>query len=257
MRALLLCALLWVSAADGADCSKVVFSANPNYPPFHWVEDGKLVGASIELTERIFGELGIRSEAQYLGPWNRVLRAAEQGKIDMVAALKPTSERERYLLFTTARFNVNPMAVFVLSDHRIAYSGWSDLAGHTGLIARGDRFGEGFDEYMHEKLPILASNDMADSFANLLRGRGDYVVTSYLAGSAYVASKGLDAAIVALRPMVNTGAVHHGFVRRSPCVKFADPVSSRLRDYEADGTTALLIAKYAEKWRRRAARKGE
>lgn len=254
MRALLLCALMWAGATRAADCPKVVFSVNPNYPPFHWVEDGKLVGASIELTDRIFGELGISAEARYLGPWNRVLRAAEQGQIDMVAALKVTPEREAFLLFTSARFWVNPMAVFVRSEHRIAYGGWSDLVGHTGLVARGDRFGEGFDGYLHEKLQVLTSNDMEDGFANLLRGRGDYLVTSYLAGSAYVAANGLDAAIVALRPMVNAGAVHFGFARRSACVKYVEAVSAKLRVYEVDGTTRRLIAKYSDLWRHKVAK---
>jgi len=254
---LLLCVLAAVCNAQATECPRVIFSANPNYPPFHWVEDGKLVGASIELTERIFGELGVGAEARYLGPWNRVLRAAEQGRIDMVAALKPTPEREAFLLFTSARFSTNPMAVFVRADQRIAYAGWPDLVGHIGLVARGDRFGEGFDEYLHEKLQVLTSNDMVDGFANLLRGRGKYLVTSFFAGTAYLAAHGLDAAVVPLSPMVNHGAVHHGFVRRSPCVKYAEAVASKLQAYEGDGTTSRLIAKYTDLWRHRLAKRGE
>ena len=257
MKALLLCVLTAICSAQAAECPRVVFSANPNYPPFHWVEDGKLVGASIELTERIFGELGVGAEAHYLGPWNRVLRAAELGQIDMVAALKPTPEREAFLLFTSARFSTNPMAVFVRADQRITYGGWPDLVGHIGLVARGDRFGEGFDEYLHDKLQVLTSNDMADGFANLQRGRGKYLVTSFFAGTAYLAANGLDAAVVPLSPMVNHGAVHHGFVRRSPCVKYAEAVASKLQAYEGDGTTSRLIAKYNELWRRRLTKRGE
>ena len=235
----------------------MVFSANPNYPPFHWVEDGKLVGASIELTERIFKELGVNSEARYLGPWNRVLRAAEQRQIDMVSALKVTPEREAFLVFTSARFSVNPMAVFVRVDHRFPYDGWHDLVGRIGLAARGDRFGEGFDEYLRDKLQVLSSNDMEDGFANLARGRGEYLVTSYFAGSAYLAAKGLEPTLVPLSPMVNYGSVHHGFVRSSPCAQLAGEVSAKLQSYEADGTTAHLIAKYMDIWRRKSSKRSE
>lgn len=254
---LLLGVLLVACRAQAAECPRVVFSANPDYPPFHWVEDGKLVGASIELTERIFGELGLAAEARYLGPWKRVLRAAEQGQIDMIAALKVTPERETFLQFTTARFSANPMAVFVRTDHRIAYAGWPDLVGHVGLVARGDRFGEGFDEYLQEKLQVRVSNDMQDGFTNLLRGRGDYLVTSFFAGNAYIAANGLDAAVIALTPMVNHGAVHHGFARRSPCAKYAEAVASKLRAYESDGTTGRLIAKYTDLWQHRQAKRSE
>lgn len=257
MKALLLCVLGWVGGVHAADCPRVVFSANANYPPFHWVQDGKLVGASIELTERIFAAMGVSAEARYVGPWNRVLRAAEQGQIDMIAALKITPEREAFLVFTQARFSVNPMAAFARADRPISYSGWSDLVGHTGLVARGDRFGEGFDEFLRDKLQVLSSNDMADGFANLQRGRGDYLVTSFFAGSAYLASTGLDSTIIALSPMVNYGAVHHGFVRRSPCARHVEAVSSKLRSYEEDGTTARLVIKYMELWRNKEANRGK
>lgn len=251
MKATLLLLLMWAGCAQAADCPRVVFSANPNYPPFHWVEDGKLMGASIELTERVFKELGVSAEARYVGSWNRVLHAAELGQIDMVAALKGTPEREVYLDFTSARFSANPMAVFVRANHRIPFGGWTDLIGRTGLVARGDRFGDGFDEFLHEKLQVMSSNDMADGFANLQRGRAEYFVTSYLVGSAYLAATGLDTTIFPLSPMVNSGSIHHGFVRLSPCLKYKGAVSAKLQSYDADGTTAKLIRKYDELWRKR------
>ncbi len=256
MRFLLLAAC-FLGQVQAADCTHLVFSANPNYPPFHWSDRGVLQGASIELTQRIFKELGVSAEARYLGPWSRVLRAAETGQIDLIPALKITPEREAFLQFTAARFSANPMAVFVRADQRFEYSGWNDLIGRGGLVARGDRFGEGFDEFLRDKLTVVTSNSMEDGFANLVRRRGDYFVTSYFAGRAYLAGKGQDASIVALTPVLNQGPVHHGFVRSSPCRALAEQVSDKLRAYEADGTTERLLGKYLEKWRLIAPRRVE
>jgi len=248
---------LCIGPAHANSCTQLVFSANPNYPPFHWADRGQLVGASIELTERIFKELGVRAEARYLGPWNRVLRAAEEGQLDLVAALKITPEREAFLAFTSARFSSNPMAVFVRSDRRFAYRGWDDLIGRTGLVARSDRFGEGFDEFLRSRLQVLTSHSMEDGFASLLRQRGDYLVTSYFAGRAYLVGKGLDEQVKALSPMVSQASVHHGLVRRSPCSKLLEQVSEKLRAYEADGTTERLLLQHLERWRATAATRVE
>jgi len=247
---------LW-GPVHAAECTRVVFSANPNYPPFHWSDHGKLYGASIELTERIFKELGVAAEARYLGPWNRVLRAAQAGEIDLVTALKITPERETFLAFTRARFSANPMAVFVPAGRRFSYQGWNDLVGRVGLVARGDRFGEGFDEFVNSKLDVIASHSMEDGFANLARLRADYFVTSYFSGQAYLAGKGLDATLVALSPMVNQGSVHHGFAQNSPCRALVEQVSEKLKAYEADGTTERLLATYLERWRASAANRVE
>jgi len=244
---------LLLGNAQAGDCTRVLFSANPNYPPFHWSDRGQLQGASIELTQRILQELGVAAEARYLGPWNRVLRAAEQGEIDLVVALRVTPEREAFLNFTAARFFVNPMAVFVRTDRHFNYRSWADLQGRTGLVARGDRFGDGFDDYLHARLQVLTSHSMEDGFASLLRQRGDYLVTSYFAGRAYLAGKGLDGQVKALSPMVSQASVHHGFVRRSPCSKLLEQVSEKLRTYEADGTTERLLLQHLERWRATAA----
>ncbi|KQW42470.1 MULTISPECIES: ABC transporter substrate-binding protein [unclassified Roseateles] len=246
-RCLVLAAML--NSVHAAECRHVVFSANPDYPPFSWSDRGKLYGASIELTERILRELAVPAEVRYLGPWNRVLRAAKSGQIDLVTALKFTAERDAYLLFTSARFSANPVAVFARAEAPFDYHGWDDLVGRVGLISRGDRFGEGFDEFLQGKLTVQTSNNVEDGFANLARKRGDYFVTGYYAGRAYLAGKGLETRVVALTPMVNQGSVHHGFSRASPCKELVGQMAEKLRRYEADGTTERLLAQYLEKWR--------
>ena len=69
-----MCALISASAA--AQCTRVVFSANPDYPPYHWAEGDRIVGASVALTGRILDELGVQWEAKFVGPWPRVLKSA-------------------------------------------------------------------------------------------------------------------------------------------------------------------------------------
>lgn len=257
LPALLALGLSISSGVSAAECRKVVFSANPDYPPFHWADRGKLLGASIELTERIFKELGVEAEPRYVGPWNRVLKAAELGQIDLVVALKITPERQAYLDFTPARFSANPMAVFVRADRRFDYHDWPDLRDKRGEVARGDRFGDGFDQYLHDKLDTVEADSMAHGFADLEHRRVDYFITGFQAGSAYLAGLGLDTRMLPLQPMINQGAVHHAFSKLSPCLGLLDKVSERLSKYDQDGTTGKLLTQYLERWRQTAASRVE
>lgn len=164
-------------------------------------------------------------------------------------ALKVTPERQAYLDFTPARFSANPMAVFTRRNWPFSYREWQDLAGHLGVVARGDRYGDGFDEFLQQNLRVVEANDMAQAFATLINRRVDYFVTGYYAGRAYLAGKGLETSVTPLSPMINEGAIHHGFSKRSPCVRLRQAVSDKLQQYEADGTTEKLLDAYLARWR--------
>ena len=113
-------AALWLAAPLAqAQCTRVVFSANPDYAPYHWAEGERIVGASVALTGRILDELGVAWEARHVGPWPRVLKSAEHGQIDLIVGLKPTPEREVYLQFTRSPAFPNPMAVFAAKSSRL------------------------------------------------------------------------------------------------------------------------------------------
>jgi polar amino acid transport system substrate-binding protein len=53
-----------------------------------------LHGVSIAIAKRVLDDLKIPYEVRYLGPFPRVMVAAERGDIDVVATLKKTPERE-------------------------------------------------------------------------------------------------------------------------------------------------------------------
>ena len=46
---LVVLALTCAGAPARAQCTKLVFSANPDYPPYHWAEGERIVGASVAL----------------------------------------------------------------------------------------------------------------------------------------------------------------------------------------------------------------
>ena len=169
---------------EAVQCTRVVFSANPDYPPYHWAEGGRIVGASVALTGRILDKLGVRWEARFVGPWPRVLKSAEHGEIDLVVSLKPTPERETYLEFTRSPSFTNPMAVFTARARPLKFDGPQDLVGRRGGRTAGDRFGDSFDRFAEQSLTLEDADSLDVNFGKLLAGRIDYVVTGLPASLA-------------------------------------------------------------------------
>lgn len=242
-----------VAGPAAAQCKRVVFSANPDYPPYHWAEGDHIAGASVALTGRILDELGVPWEARFVGPWLRVLKSAEYGEIDLVVSLKPTPEREAYLEFTRSPAFPNPMAVFATRARPVKFDGFADLIGRRGGRSKGDRFGDEFDRFAEQHLALEDADSLEINFQKLLAGRVDYVVTGLYTGRAHLLAAGLGQKIAPLPRLVNEGFIHHGFARRSPCAALASAVDARLAAALRSGLTARLLEEALQQWQRRQA----
>lgn len=254
MRWLVVWAVLFVAYPSGpraemAGCSKVLFSAHPEYPPFHWRQGNVIVGASVDITLRIFAEMGLLAEPRYVGPWPRVLKNAEHGEIDLIVALKDTPERREYLDFTSAPIFANPMAVFVRADASWVFSQWEDLIGRRGGVNSGDRYGGGFDEFLSRHLTVEGSDNLDSNFKKLLAGRTDYFITGLHTGRAYLLANGLDAQVRAMAEPVTSGDIFNGFSRNSPCRALVAHFNRRLGEMWADGTIQAALEDNLHKWR--------
>lgn len=238
----------FTATAMAEPCSRVVISAHPDYPPYHWAQGDRIVGASIALTGRILDEMGVPWEARHVGPWPRVLKSAEYGRIDLVVSLKPTPERERYLAFTQAPAFANPMAVFAAKDHPFGFTGPGDLVGKRGGRTAGDRFGDSFDRFAQQSLSLEDAETLGVNFQKLAAGRIDYVVTGLYTGRAQLLQSGLADRLGPLSPPINEGFVHHGFSRLSPCASLVDEMNARLAAARREGLDQRLLEEALKAW---------
>jgi polar amino acid transport system substrate-binding protein len=250
---LLLATATAVAAPAAAPCTRVVFSANPDYPPYHWAEGDRIVGASVALTGRILDELGVAWQARHVGPWPRVLKSAEHGQIDLIVSLKPTPEREAYLVFSPSPAFANPMAVFAAKARPLKFDEPQDLVGKRGGRTAGDRFGDAFDQFAARALTLEDADSLGVNFQKLAAGRIDYVVTGLYTGRAQLLQLGLAERIAPLPRPVNEGFIHHGFSRRSPCAALLEAMDQRLAAARRDGLDQRLLEEALVQWQRRQA----
>jgi polar amino acid transport system substrate-binding protein len=258
--AVLLCLCMAASAADAtaatADraraCTTIAYSANPQYPPYHWAaNEARLDGASVELLRLVIPQ-GIGLKPVVL-PWKRVLAEAESGAIDLVVSLRVTPGRSRSLAFTSHRSFPNPIVIFMRRDRRIPLRSWAELKPLRGGVSRGDKFGGGFDEYLARELKVEEAPTMENNFRKLEQGRIDYFVTGKYTGETYCAGHGMGQTIVSLDPPVSDEGIHFGFSKASPCAALVEQVSERLRELDERGVLEELLRKHMRLYLRQGA----
>lgn len=245
-----ICLVLGLSGPAWSACDRILYSTNPNYPPYSWVnKSGKLEGASLDLLRRVAPHGIALVEVVY--PWKRAMALAEQGKIDLLLSLRITPEREKGLIFTSRPAFPNPITAFVRKDLSINYKGWADLKGMSGAISAGDTFGFGFDEYLRSELTFEEGYTLVQNFHKLALGRIDYFVSGKYLGEAYLAQTGLDKDIMALTPPLTSGDIYFALSRHSPCAAYLDEISANLGALDSAGENVKILQKNLELFRQR------
>jgi polar amino acid transport system substrate-binding protein len=245
---ILLCATAPVRAQSA--CEKVIISADPAYPPLHWFDGDRLRGASIVIAERVLDEMHLPHEVRYVGPLKRVLALARTGGVDMVVTLKITDERKSFLLFGQVPALENPIAVFVPAAMRFDYAGWPDLVGRKGVVAAGNEFGGGFDDYMHRHLTVITVSDLSHLFLMLKFHRADYILTGRYSGLAWLAANRESGQFVPLKTNVVSTSNYVAFSRESPCAQRLPEFDRQLRRLKARGVFDQVIEQSLADWNR-------
>ncbi len=239
------------SRAAGSDCQRLVITADPGYPPLHWYDGKTLRGASISIAQRVLIDLGIPHEVRYVGPLSRVMAMAEHGDVDMVTTLKKTPEREGFLLYPKTPALANPVAVFVRRTHEFQYKEWHDLVGLKGGITRGNLFGNGFDEYLREKLSVEDAPSADVNFKKLSLARIDYFVTGYYAGMAHLLQRGDEERFVAPTPFVTDTPNFITLTRKGRCADKLAQIDAQLDKLRRNGVADELVREAFKAWKAR------
>lgn len=235
--------------AAQAGCTKLVLSADPAYPPLHWYNGKTLQGASIEIAKRVLSDLKIPYEIRYLGPFPRVIAAAERGDIDMIASLKRIPEREVFLLYPqTAAFS-SPVSVFTARERPIKFRDRNDLIGKKGGKTRGNLFGSDLDDFIKSHLTVEEANLPENSFNKLALGRIDYFLTGYYTGMAILLKRGDEASFIANAPFLVETPNYLVLAKNGHCADQLERIEAELAMLRKSGALDDLVRKSVQRWK--------
>lgn len=180
--------------ADGTrDCTRLLASGNPDYPPYLWVsEDGKqLEGAAADFLVRV-GELaGVEIDIINAGNWGRVQQNMREGTLDMIAGAFFTVPRLEYMDYFHPAFQGTRTVIWTRDNLDIQYQEWGDLRGLEGLTVINNSFGQAFDSYAASNLTITEVPNLSQGLGMLSRDRAEYLIYEEFPGKAFASREGI------------------------------------------------------------------
>lgn len=250
--------MLMASSVWSGECKKIVVTGNPQYPPILFrdkTNPGKLVGISIELLEKAFGELGIEVEAVDSGSWARAQKDAQTGQVDMLAGAFITEERKTYMDYILPPFMTIPSVIWVMKGQAFPFEKWEDLIGLTGGTLINNSFGEKFDAFAKEKLTIEQIPRIELAFRKLEAGRNRYVLYESYQGLAILESLGFKDKFEYLPLPVSEEGLYFTFSQKSACndPKLKDHLVQKVNEYTEQKMVDQLMEKYLAIWKERGA----
>jgi ABC-type amino acid transport substrate-binding protein len=148
----------------------------PIYPPFAFLQDGRLAGVEVDFASRLGAELG-RELVLVETPWDELIGALRAGRIDLImSGMSITAERAREVAFATPYLRIGQM-LLVRRSERARLSDPKALA--TPLSRVGVHRNTTGEFYARAELPrakIRAFDSIEEGVAALRRGELDYFV---------------------------------------------------------------------------------
>jgi len=239
-------------AAAADSCDRVVVSGDADYQPLSWYDGDKMRGAAEAIVGAALDRIGVPYEVRYVGPFKRMLAAAEAGEIDVVAELKKTEERERFMLFSSTPIFVNPVAVFTHRNRDLKLSRPQDLIGLHGGMVIANQFGGDLDRLVKEELTIEEVPRLDLGLGMVEADHLDYFITSYYPGMTYLLDHGWEQIYTIQRPYLVATDNFIGISRRSACVDRLAPLDAALAKMAKSGEIKRLFDGATEVWRHRA-----
>lgn len=155
---------------------RVLFGGDAQFPPLEWMEDNQAKGFNVELAREVARAGGSKAEHQ-LGNWPDVMRALEEGHLDVVP-MYYSAERAKRFIFTHVYYYPSHAIYALPGAARI--STVDDLQGRKVAVEQ--------ESFAHQQFRILSvkpelvitPNTLA-AIEALLRGDAEYAVLTSLA----------------------------------------------------------------------------
>ncbi|MFE8072503.1 transporter substrate-binding domain-containing protein [Marinobacteraceae bacterium S3BR75-40.1] len=241
--------LFWTRLSPAEECRSIRVTSDPDYPPLSWRDPqrpDRIIGVAIDLAERAFSDAGVDVESVYVGPWKRVL--ANHEKVDLIAGLYLTHERESFLRYVQPAFMSDPSVVFVKKGEGFSFTQWNDLVKHDGGIRLGDSFGHDFDVFAGKRLMLEEVRSFGQLAGMTLAGYLDYFIYGLYPGLVMIKQQGLEGKLEYLPLPISQEPVFMAFSKTSSCQHLAEHLQHKLRQFVAEGLPERLSSEYLQRW---------
>ena len=220
-----------IGCGGGSSSNTLTMATSPDFPPFEYLEGGKVVGIEVEILEKVAAKMGKELVIEQMD-FDSVIPGVQAGKFDVgVSGITVTEERKQNMDFSDTYFLAS-QAIVVTADSPITCK--ADLTGkkisvQTGTTAEDYCMSEGYDVSA-----FTANNDAA---AALTSGKVDAWVVDNEVAVALAAQQGL----TVLSEAMTTEPYAFAFKKGSDIIA---PFNELIAEMIADGSMQALFEKY-------------
>lgn len=223
------------------------------YAPYTYADDqGRVVGADIELIEAIADEVGCSVDLVEL-PWARILKEIESGTLDVSTSTSLTPERSAWGWFSEP-YRETEIAIYTRRGEaeRFALDSLADVPG------QGLRLGVIVDYYYGDELAALASDpayaawldgapDYETNILKLINGRIDgFLVEDVAVMQAELERRGATDGVERHPLRIPGQPLRFMFSRRTVDPALVDEIDAAIERIRADGRMAAIMGKYLD-----------
>lgn len=223
-----------LSACGGSESSKLTMATNAEFPPFEYIENGEIVGADVEIAQKIAEKLGKELEITNID-FDAALTGAATGKYDVaVAGITANDERRKNMNFTVDYYTAS-QAIIVVADSEI--TGKDGLAGKTVACQEGTT---GEQYLLDNEYAVQSFKTGAEAVTALTSGKVDAVVIDNAVAKAL--SEKQEGATKVLDEALTEEA--YAIALKLGNNELTEQINKVIEELKADGTLASIFEKY-------------
>lgn len=237
---------IWCSAAISQTCDKLIITGPPAGPPSSWLENGALVGASVDFVKTIAQAAGVKSVVvKPFDTWNQALKATETGEVDLIFSAAYSKERNRYLNFLEPHYSGQFVNVIVLKGKEFPIRKYDDLKDRKGMAGKGETYGSSkFGAFVQSELSLERSDSIEQSLKSLLAGKVDYVLAYENAANIGIFKLKIGESIDIASTYPYYAETFIALSRRSKCSSLSAALSEQIRIAKKSHLYYSLSEKY-------------
>ncbi|WP_018124984.1 substrate-binding periplasmic protein [Desulfovibrio oxyclinae] len=232
--------ILLLSAAAFAEPLKIV---TLSYPPYEFMEDGKVKGVATRVVREVFQRMDVEIEIELL-EWADALEAVRTGEADAIYTAFRTPEREEFLVYPTTELVGQVTSLFVREGSAIDYNGdLVPLAKYSFGVVEKVSYGSFFDAAVEHGIidKLIVSRNGEQSVRRFLAGESDILVSNWLEAWTILDKLNRKDGVRALSPPLQNIPSYLAFSKKSEHLDLVPGFEEALRSIRLDGTYGKLF----------------
>ncbi|MEL0169729.1 MAG: transporter substrate-binding domain-containing protein [Pseudomonadaceae bacterium] len=214
------------------------------WPPYVFLEEGKLRGIDFEVSDKLLRELGYQPQWRMM-PWKRAQHEVLSGKADAILDISANPERVTQYHFPAEPLSLSETVLFYRNSHPFPYNTLDNLRGlrigvSAGYIYANPDFMQA-SFFQRELAPSIEANLLM-----LQHGRVDMSVVNRRAGLYTLHRLGLSDQISFNPEPLSSGPVYLAFQRRPAMAVLAKRFSDALIQFKQTDDYRQLMAQYGQ-----------